>query len=124
MDALFNKTINRLSDLLDYRTKRHKIIVSNIANLDTAGFKPSDLSFKDELGAVGKITMATTNPGHIQNRNHPAGGARYDLKRSEENVNIDTEMSSLAENNLMYHMTVEMLARKFKGINVVLKEAK
>ena len=37
---------------------------------------------------------------------------------------IDTEMANLAENNLMYNMTVEMLARKFRGLNTVLKETK
>ena len=45
MDILFNKTMNLLSGMLDYRSTRHKIIVSNIANIDTEGFKPSDICF-------------------------------------------------------------------------------
>jgi flagellar basal-body rod protein FlgB len=39
-------------------------------------------------------------------------------------VVIDTEMVNLSENQLMYNMTVDMLSRKFRGINTVLKETK
>jgi flagellar basal body rod protein FlgB len=33
-------------------------------------------------------------------------------------------MANLAENQLMYNFTVDMLSRKFKGIKTVLTEAK
>ena len=65
MDILFNKTMDLLSGMLDYRSKRHKIIVSNIANIDTDDFKPSDISFKSEFGKTSSIQMTTTDPGHI-----------------------------------------------------------
>jgi flagellar basal-body rod protein FlgB len=41
-----------------------------------------------------------------------------------ENVDLDSEMTKLAENNLMYNLTVELLARKFKSLNTVLTETK
>ncbi len=113
-----------LSGMLDYRSKRHEIIVSNIANIDTANFKPSDISFKSEFGKANKIAMTTTAPGHIPHRNNSANSIDYDIKKSEDAVKIDTEMANLAENNLMYNTTVEMLARKFRGLNTVLKEIK
>jgi flagellar basal-body rod protein FlgB len=33
-------------------------------------------------------------------------------------------MEKLAENHLMYNLTVELMARKFKGLDSVLREAK
>ncbi len=39
-------------------------------------------------------------------------------------MNIDTEMMNVSENNLMYNLTVELLARKFSGLDTVLKETK
>ncbi len=122
MDILFNKTMNRLSGMLDYRSSRHKLILSNIANIDTEGFKPSDLSFKEVLGNTNAIQMATTNPGHIGRRESGAGPV--EVITSGEAVKIDKEMANLAENQLMYNMTVDMLSRKFRGINTVLKETK
>ena len=35
MDALFGETIEMLSVILDFRSERHKVIASNIANIDT-----------------------------------------------------------------------------------------
>jgi flagellar basal-body rod protein FlgB len=122
MDILFDKTMNLLSGMLDYRSTRHKIIISNIANIDTEGFKPSDISFKQILGKTNSIQMAATDPGHIGRKENGAGPV--EVITSEEKVNIDTEMANLAENQLMYNMTVDMLSRKLRGINTVLKEAK
>ena len=122
MDILFTKTMNLLSGMLDYRSKRHKIIISNVANIDTEGFKPSDISFKQALGKANSIQMATTDPGHISGK--VSGAGPVEVITSEEKVKIDTEMTNLAENQLMYNITVDMLSRKFKGIKTVLTEAK
>jgi flagellar basal-body rod protein FlgB len=110
--------------MLDYRSKRHKIVVSNIANIDTEDFKPSDISFKTEFGKTRSIQMTTTDPGHIGRMDSKNGPVSFEVKTSEEKVKIDTEMVNLAENHLMYNMTVDIMARKFRGINTVLKETK
>ncbi|MCE5264256.1 MAG: flagellar basal body rod protein FlgB [Deltaproteobacteria bacterium] len=122
MDILFGKTMNLLSGMLDYRSTRHKVIASNVANIDTEGFKPSDVSFKQELGKANSLRMATTDPKHIGRVENEVGP--LEITTSEENVQIDTEMVNLSENQLMYNATVEMLSRKFRGLNTVLKEAK
>ena len=98
MDILFNKTINLLSGMLDYRSKRHKVIVSNIANIDTEDFKPSDISFKNEFGKTNSIQMTTTVPGHIGRKDNKSSPVSFEMKTSEEKVKIDTEMANLAEN--------------------------
>jgi flagellar basal-body rod protein FlgB len=124
MDALFSKTVNLLSNMLDYRAKRHTVIVSNISNLDTPNFKPSEVSFKAALDRADQLTVTRTDPGHIPLRRNAPDAGRYDIQTSGKNVQVDTEMANLAENHLMYNMTVELLARKFNGIKTVLREAK
>jgi flagellar basal-body rod protein FlgB len=124
MELLFNKTMKMLENMLDYRTKRHKIIASNIANIDTDNYKKSDISFEEEFGKAGKLPMATTDPGHIPHRNTPSHTLDYEVSQSDEKVIVDKEMANLAENHLMYNVTVEMLSRKFKELDTVLKEAK
>ena len=49
---------------------------------------------------------------------------RYDIRESDEQVKLDTEMANLSENHLMYNATVEILARKFKSIQATLRETK
>jgi flagellar basal-body rod protein FlgB len=124
MDILFNKTMKMLENMMDYRTKRHKIIVSNITNIDTADYKPSDISFEEQFSKAGKLPMATTDPMHLPKRNSNKQTLDYEVTQLDEKVTVDKEMANLAENHLMYNTTVEMMARKFRGINTVLKEVK
>ena len=123
MEALFGKTIDLLTGVLDLRSKKHKVLASNIANIDTPNYEPKDLDFERALeGAMASgIAMAKTNPRHMP---APGPGGGYEVVRTGDKVSIDQEMVSLAENHLMYNATVEMLARKFRGLNTVLKEAK
>jgi flagellar basal-body rod protein FlgB len=128
MDALFGKTIEMLSAILDFRSERHKVIASNIANIDTPNYRPKDIVFKEELKAlIGSgmgITMARSREKHLSERSISGDKADFEIIDSGESVNLDIEMAKLAENNLMYNLTVELLARKFRGLNTVLKETK
>ena len=126
MSGLFGKTIDLLSNMLDFRAERHKVISSNVANLDTPGYKPSSLDFKGNLDAImnknASLEMTTTNPRHIKSAGEKGGN--FQVSQSGEKVEIDKEMAELAENNIMYNLDVELLARKFRGLNTVLKETK
>ena len=113
MDALFGKTIEMLSAVLDFRSERHKVIASNIANIDTPNYRPKDIVFKEELKSLISNEYGAT-----------IGKADYEVIDSGEKVNLDSEMAKLAENNLMHNLTVELLARKFRGLNTLLREAK
>jgi len=127
MDALFGRTIDMLSKMLDYRSKRHQLLTSNIANLDTPNYRPADLEFTRNLEQAthssGTLPMQTDDPRHMTGR---TGGtdAPYTVCREEGRASLDKEMARLAENQLQYNMTVEMLVRKFHGIDNVLKETK
>lgn len=127
MDALFGKTIEMLSAALDFRSERHKVIVSNIANIDTPGYRPKDIVFKEALEAIiskNGVTMTGSNCMHMTAQSILAGRAGFEVIDSGERVNLDSEMAKLAENNLMHNLAVELLARKFRGLNTVLRETK
>jgi len=126
MQSLFGKTINLLTNVLDYQSERHKVIVSNVANLDTPGYKAKELVFEKSLqesmlkGQTPELTRS-----HAKHMNPDSGkNGNYKMVSTGEAVNIDKAMTALAENNLMYNMTAEMLLRKFSGLNTVLKDAK
>jgi flagellar basal-body rod protein FlgB len=128
MDALFGKSIDTLSGVLDFRSERHKVIASNIANIDTPNYRPKDLVFKEELKAMinneDGVTMTRTRENHLSERSIPGKKAEFEVIDAGEKVDLDTEMAKLAENNLMYNLTVEFLSRKFRGLNTVLRDTK
>lgn len=126
METLFGKTFNLLGTMMDYRSERNKIITSNIANLDTPGYKPSDYVFKEDLKNAMDIRLhlKRTDEKHFPNAKDEISKNDFKKVTSEDKVDLDTEMTNLAENHLMYNLTTELLARKFKGIRNVLTEAK
>jgi len=128
MDLLSGKTERLLSALLDYRHERHKVIASNIANIDTPGYRAKDLVFARELTACMEgdegVAMATSSEDHMSDQSIAGDTDRYKVVDSGEVVNLEREMAKLAENNLRYNLAVELLARKFRGLKTVLTEAK
>lgn len=128
MDLLFNKTIKMLTGVLDFRSARHKAITSNIANIDTPGYRPKDIDFQREIRALisgeEKMVMARTNRKHLPGQAMPGNASDFEIIEYGEHVDLDSEMTKLAENNLMYNLAVDLLARKFKGLNTVLTETK
>ena len=124
MEKLFNQTINNLADMVDVRARKHRVILSNVANIDTAGFRASELSFDNELQSAKNVRMARTDSGHLTGKKESSGSVSYDIKESPDQVKLDTEMANMSENQLLYSATVEILARKFRGIQSTLREAK
>ncbi|MHB8770903.1 MAG: flagellar basal body rod protein FlgB [Syntrophales bacterium] len=120
---LFDRTIQRLSAMADFRAQRHKVIVSNVTNIDVPKYKAKELNFHGELGdALGRgVGLVQTDARHLPGS---TADGNHDVVDTAEPVKLDREMGNLAENQLMYTMTIETLARKFRGLSTVLKEAK
>jgi flagellar basal-body rod protein FlgB len=125
MESLFGKTFNMLGTLMNYRSERNKVITSNIANLDTPDYHPSDYVFKEDLSKAmdARILLKRTNEKHFPNAMDEISKKDFKMVTSQEKVDLDTEMTNLAQNHLMYNLTAEFLSRKFKGIKSVLDKA-
>ena len=123
MNSLFSKTVGMLSDLVGARSQRHQVLASNVSNIDTPGYEPKDVDFQNLIASMQQkgIRVARTHGKHLPAQT-PGGG--LSVVRTGDQVSLDKEMVSIAENHLMHNAAVEMLARKFKGLQSVLREAK
>lgn len=112
-----------LKKALDFQSMRHTIISSNIANVDTPGYKAVDIKFEKELrtaiGSGDTLVMKTTNPGHIGGKNKDFKGIKPEIVPEKgvsrvdgNNVDIDREMAKLAENQLMYTATIRAMTKR------------
>ncbi len=131
---IFGKTIGLLENLLDLRSKRHNLILSNIANQDTPRYKARDLSFSDELkariNAPGEGLMVTS-PGHIGGSSDvfiEKGKVITEQTKAigidQNSVNVDQEMANLAENSIMYNATAQIIGTKFKALKNAVREGR
>jgi len=134
LDKLFDKSIERLEQALDVRNARHGVIMSNISNQDTPGYKSKEIDFKkalEEVGGSGSgLKMAKTDAKHLPSGNMASRispevrlSSSKGAKRLDGNtVNTEKEMTRLAENTFMYQATAEFIARKFGGLKNAINE--
>lgn len=137
-DAIFDKTVDLAQKALDLRARRHEVLLSNIANADTPGYKAFDLMVEEALSKQApqgdQLSLQRTQEGHL-----PVGGSgshasvrpqrvalngQVTLRGDGNTVDMDREMSSLASNQLQYRLTSQILSKKFTGLHNIIKGGK
>lgn len=134
VQGIFGTTVELLGKTLDLRAKRQTMISSNLANVETPGYTPTDVSFESQLKSAikgGGKESGVTNPRHI-----PLKGRAASLERVQgdvveldsrnmgpdgNGVEMETEMGRLAENQIMYNASVQLLAKKFDGLKQAIR---
>lgn len=128
-----NRTPSVLKKALDFQSQRHLLISSNISNMDTPGYKAKDVNFESQLrqaiGTSGELDMATTNGKHIGTGNSAVKNMMPDVfeeqdsaKANGNNVNLDKEMMKLAENQIAYNATTQMMGKRASTIRAAITE--
>ncbi|MCC7441675.1 MAG: flagellar basal body rod protein FlgB [Bdellovibrionales bacterium] len=121
-DSIFDPTMGSLNTSMNLRLAQQNVISSNIANADTPGFKAKAMefesAFREALGAGDLLPMSATEDGHVVPREtDPIYPEIYDDPNGVESldgntVNRSAEMTKLAENQLMYDASAELVRRK------------
>lgn len=128
VNRIFGQTIEMATKALDLRSKRHEMIISNIANADTPGYKSFDLMVDDALKASSavrtpSISVQRTDPGHLTpntSRHRHLGThviqtqTQANLRGDGNTVDMDREMSNLAANQILYKTTARIISRNLR----------
>ena len=126
------ETVKILQNLLDYCSVKNKVIAKNIANIGTENYKREDVVFKDILADNVNSLLKTSNSKHIAGLNSESSNhSQFEFieNKSDEmdsginNVNIEKEMTDLAENTLRYKFATKKVSEYYKVIQNVLSEA-
>lgn len=134
---LFNRAMNVMGKSMGLRLARHSMASTNLANMDTPGYKVRHIKFEKTLQqalgpAEGQLEVRQTHNRHMPVRSIEKAyvNAQKDIKYSpygqdekgKDILDIDKEMTSLAKNNLIYNATVQMLAKQFEGLKTAINE--
>ncbi len=107
---LFDINIQRMEKALDLRSQNQRLIASNLANLDTAGFKARRLDF---AASMEQAMAGQEHPAVIELSTEPG------ISLDGNNVSLDGELSQMGRNKTMYQLTAQILADKFRQIATV-----
>lgn len=118
-----------LEKLLDFSVANQKVISKNIANVTTVNYKREELKFdnilEDELSADLKLT----NSKHIPFAGNNADQVNYQTTKDAStennsgfnNVDINKEMSDLAENSIMFRFGSKKINSYFQTLQNVIR---
>ncbi len=120
--------IRLLENLLDYTSTKNKVISKNISNIGTEGYSREDVEFKAILNENLSNQIKTTNSKHF-GANNFIQDSEFNVVNDENqevfsginNVDIDKEMSELAENSLSFKFASKRIGDYFKIIQEVIK---
>jgi flagellar basal-body rod protein FlgB len=124
--------MNLLSKVLDLRSANGKIISSNIANAETPGYAPARFEFEQELRqAVNRngFSLATSHPSHLPTGAHSLDSVSGKVTTlpdktgigDKNGVNVDEEMISLSENEIMYETAALILKKKLTILGYIVQ---
>jgi flagellar basal-body rod protein FlgB len=107
--------VHVLEKFLNLTSQRHTLITSNIANLDTPGYRTRDFNFRGEL----RRAIDTDNPAMT-----PIAQAVPGLLERPDgnNVNMDRESLLMAETQLQFNIGVQLIRGEFRQIMTAINE--
>jgi flagellar basal-body rod protein FlgB len=133
MKSLIEPHVNLVGKVMNMQLQRQNVVMSNVANVKTPGYKPRVLEFEDDLQAAlnldsrGKISR--THEKHL-----PGGfdlddfNATWDkelkprIVHGEDRVNLDKEMAAMAKTSMQYNALTTVMKSSFDGIKQIIAE--
>ncbi|HRI44639.1 MAG TPA: flagellar basal body rod protein FlgB [Fimbriimonadaceae bacterium] len=118
LDNLFHPNLNNLTRALQRTRDRQGMLMANLANVNTPGYKRQDIDFAIELErAEGRPSVGATR---MQERLARSTANRVD----GSTVDLEVEVFGLAETELRYRTLTEMTTRYFSGLKNVIREGR
>ncbi len=123
-----DKALSQHTSALDFRAKRQQVIASNMANVDTPGYKAVDLAFPAQMQRAqqGELAMTGTHAGHINANTHTGPDALVYRTASQQSIDGNTvngqaEMAKFTDNALRFEAALKGVSQEMKRIRASLE---
>ena len=132
MQGVFS-AVNPLQVALDYHLERQNVLASNVAHVDTPGYRPNDLERIDQAGFSSALNVALqrTNEAHLvgtAGEGTPMGRVFQDLSAGVGNdgnyVSIDREAAKLTANQLRYDTVSAIVSAELRALSFAASDGK
>ncbi|MBI5748842.1 MAG: flagellar basal body rod protein FlgB [Nitrospinae bacterium] len=133
ISKIYGENIDIFKKVLDLRSERHNIISSNIANIDTPNYKSVDISFEEQLRSAADSGsgkgLKKTNDNHLPGGVRDIENIRPEINIDNtpsgidgNNVDIDKEVTKMAENTIMYNAMAQLIRQEFDDLKYVIDQ--
>jgi flagellar basal-body rod protein FlgB len=108
--------LTRLERFLDVSVARQGLVLSNLANIDTPGYRTRDVNFEMEMRGV---------QGGLEEASFAAAArpVRGLIARPDgNNVSLERETLSLARTQLGFSTAIQLMRAEFKKLSIAINE--
>jgi len=113
-----NETIHILNRLLDASALRQQVLATNIATVNTPGFKRQEVRFRDLLADAiesgDRTRIEEFRPSVIEDTLCPA-------RPDGNTVSMHTEMTAMTENSILYNFATRLVSSKYEGLKKAIR---
>ena len=118
MSLVDTTQINALTRFLDATAQRQQAITTNIANIDTPGYRTKDVDFRNLLQQASSGMTNVGFPTHLRE-------VQGLMERPDgNNVSLEREGLALADTQLQFQTGVQLLRSEFKRLQMAIQEGK
>lgn len=111
----FLDAVEGLRGALDYHLQRHNVLVSNLAQAETPGYRPVDLARAGFDGAM-RVALTATTEGHIGVPAGTAGANSFEVVEDPgaragadgNAVDLDREAVKISTNQVRYDVLAQL----------------
>jgi flagellar basal-body rod protein FlgB len=126
---LFKEKLPLINKALDAYSMRQKVSAQNIANATTPGYSPQKVSFEEQFQKEGMVLAGLRDDDmHIPIGTQDSREAYPEAEAAEvpepdiyfsgdSHVNIDKEMTELAENQIRFRLASRMAGKYFQEVS-------
>jgi flagellar basal-body rod protein FlgB len=126
--GLFDKTTNALGASINFRQLKQEVTSSNIANAETPNYHAKKVDFEEALSRAvdieGMNTLSADNPDHFVTGGSSIEHIAPDVYENPDitvtndgnTVDLEREMSALAENTILYKAAIQLINKKLAGL--------
>jgi flagellar basal-body rod protein FlgB len=125
MSGLFTG-IQPLSQALGYHMDRHNVLATNVAHVETPGFKPKEVARPEsqDFGLLMSKALTRTHMGHLAAGNEASitRGTVVDSPDAQtgldgNGVSLDVEATKIAQNRLRYEVLSALTSAEFRQLS-------
>jgi flagellar basal-body rod protein FlgB len=133
-------TTRLLEKALDGLSARQNAITNNLANIDTPNFKSTEVTFEEDLGAAIRrqaapddLPLRATDARHLGTPQLVSADSispraqqivATTLRNDGNNVDVDREMTRLAETQLFFQAATQLINVKFNQLKTAIWEGR
>lgn len=119
---MIDRVAQSLEVYLDLVAARQKLVASNVANLDTPGYRTRDIDFQNELASALTRAEAGSAAGPRAASAATAEVEGLALNNDGNNVSLEREARMMAENAMRFELGSALLASRYRTIRLAIKE--